>query len=320
MLDIKAIREDPEPFREGPRPPQPRRGGRRAARRRRAPARADRPRARRCAPRRTRRRRRSAAPQGDEKQAADRRGRQGQRRAQGAGAPSWRRPRPSSPICSRHPQRPARQRARRLHRRGRRGGAPPPASPRRSTSSRATTWRWASCSGVLDIERGVAHAAARASSTCWATSCCVQFALVRHAMDILTAKGFMPVIPPVLVREEAMYGTGFLPTDAAQHLRDARGRPVPGGHGRGAARRAAHGRDPGRGRPAACATPATPRASAARPARYGKDLGGMFRVHQFDKVEMFSFTHAGGQLGRARVPRERRGGDRRATSSSRTGS
>ena len=33
-------------------------------------------------------------------------------------------------------------------------------------------------------------------------------------MDILAEKGFVPVIPPVLVREEAMYGTGFLPTDA----------------------------------------------------------------------------------------------------------
>ena len=44
----------------------------------------------------------------------------------------------------------------------------------------------------------------------------VQFALMRHAMDILNEKGFLPVIPPVLVREEAMYGTGFLPTDEAQ--------------------------------------------------------------------------------------------------------
>ena len=41
----------------------------------------------------------------------------------------------------------------------------------------------------------------------------VQFALVRHALDLLTARGFVPVIPPVLVREEAMFGSGFLPTD-----------------------------------------------------------------------------------------------------------
>src|SRR5438034_949202 len=41
----------------------------------------------------------------------------------------------------------------------------------------------------------------------------VQFALMRHAMDILATHGFTPVVPPVLVREEAMYASGFLPTD-----------------------------------------------------------------------------------------------------------
>src|SRR5438094_4264091 len=67
--------------------------------------------------------------------------------------------------------------------------------------------------GVLDTER-----AARTSGSRFVyllgDIVHVQFALVRHALDILTARGFMPVIPPVLVREEAMFGTGFLPTDA----------------------------------------------------------------------------------------------------------
>src|SRR5215211_7938999 len=40
-----------------------------------------------------------------------------------------------------------------------------------------------------------------------------ELALYRFALDRLVAKGFVPVLPPVLVREEAMYGTGFLPTD-----------------------------------------------------------------------------------------------------------
>src|SRR5665648_371352 len=40
----------------------------------------------------------------------------------------------------------------------------------------------------------------------------LQFALVRYGLDIIGAKGFRPVIPPVLVREEAMYGTGFFHT------------------------------------------------------------------------------------------------------------
>ena len=58
-------------------------------------------------------------------------------------------------------------------------------------------------------------------------------------------KGFTPVLPPVLVREEAMYGTGFFPTDARTSTRSIR-RSLPDRHLRGRARRAAHGRDPRR--------------------------------------------------------------------------
>ncbi|HEX5948263.1 MAG TPA: serine--tRNA ligase, partial [Actinomycetota bacterium] len=69
--------------------------------------------------------------------------------------------------------------------------------------------------GVIDLERG-----ARLSGTRFAYllggAAMVQFALVRYCMDRLREKGFVPVIPPVLVREEAMFGTGFLPTDEAQ--------------------------------------------------------------------------------------------------------
>ena len=69
--------------------------------------------------------------------------------------------------------------------------------------------------GVLDTERGARTSGSRFVYLL-GDIVLVQFALVRHALDLLTAKGFTPVIPPVLVREEAMYGTGFLPTDAAQ--------------------------------------------------------------------------------------------------------
>ena len=41
----------------------------------------------------------------------------------------------------------------------------------------------------------------------------VALALYRLALDRLVAKGFTPVLPPVLVREEALYGTGWLPAD-----------------------------------------------------------------------------------------------------------
>jgi seryl-tRNA synthetase len=49
----------------------------------------------------------------------------------------------------------------------------------------------------------------------------LELALVRFVMDRLTAAGFVPMIPPVLVRREAMFGTGFLPTDEQQIFRTA---------------------------------------------------------------------------------------------------
>src|SRR5207248_11543219 len=41
----------------------------------------------------------------------------------------------------------------------------------------------------------------------------LELALYRFALDRLVQRGFVPMLPPVLVREEAMYGTGFLPTE-----------------------------------------------------------------------------------------------------------
>src|SRR5215216_5011939 len=49
----------------------------------------------------------------------------------------------------------------------------------------------------------------------------LELALVRFAVERLTAAGFVPVVPPVLVRREAMFGTGFLPTDEQQIFRTA---------------------------------------------------------------------------------------------------
>jgi len=142
--------------------------------------------------------------------------------------------------------------------------------------------------GVLDTERGARTSGSRFVYL-MGDIVLLQFALVRSAMDILVDKGFMPVIPPVLVREEAMYGTGMLPADEAQIYRTDEDDLYLVG------------------------TAEVPLASlhmgeiideAQLPLRYagystcfrreagtyGKDLGGMFRVHQFDKVEMFSFT------------------------------
>jgi seryl-tRNA synthetase len=114
-------------------------------------------------------------------------------------------------------------------------------------------------------------------------------ALYRFALDRVAAAGFLPVLPPVLVREEAMVGTGFFPTEksniyeleadglfltgtsevalAAMHMSEileADDLPI---------------------RYAGFSTCFRREAGAA-----GKDTRGMFRVHQFNKVEMFVFT------------------------------
>src|SRR5215471_6964214 len=66
--------------------------------------------------------------------------------------------------------------------------------------------------GWFDQERG-----ARLSGTRFVyrmgDAALIELALYRFALDRLVARGFVPVLPPVLVREQAMYGTGFLPTD-----------------------------------------------------------------------------------------------------------
>ena len=142
--------------------------------------------------------------------------------------------------------------------------------------------------GVLDTERGARTSGSRFVYLL-GDIVHVQFALVRHAFDVLEERGFAPVIPPVLVREEAMYGTGFLPTDAVNlyvttedelYLVGTSEVPLAALHIGEILDEAD-----------------LPRLYAGystcfrrEAGTYGKDLGGMFRVHQFDKVEMFAFT------------------------------
>jgi seryl-tRNA synthetase len=117
----------------------------------------------------------------------------------------------------------------------------------------------------------------------------LELALVRWVLEKLRGRGFEPVIPPVLVREQALYGTGFLP-DTEQQIY-------------------ALPEDElflvGTSEVALASLHAEEILEAERlPLRYagfspcfrreagaaGKDTRGIFRVHQFDKVEMFSFV------------------------------
>ena len=118
----------------------------------------------------------------------------------------------------------------------------------------------------------------------------LELALVRWALELLGGKGFEPVIPPVLVREEALYGTGFLPDTEQQIYRAGRRRrstwPARARCRWPRCTRARSSTATG----CRCATRASRPASGARPAPPGRDTRGLFRVHQFDKVEMFSFV------------------------------
>jgi seryl-tRNA synthetase len=117
----------------------------------------------------------------------------------------------------------------------------------------------------------------------------LELALVRYAMDKLIGEGFEPVIPPVLVREEALYGTGFLPDTEQQIYR----LPDDDLYLTGTSEVALASLHRGE----ILAADELPRRYAGFSSCFrreagaaGKDTRGIFRVHQFDKVEMFCFV------------------------------
>lgn len=143
--------------------------------------------------------------------------------------------------------------------------------------------------GILDEERATKISGARFVFL-KNMAVMLQFALVQYVLDLLVQKGFIPLIPPVLVKERAMYGTGFFPVETSQYYKTELDElyligtsEVP-----------------------LCAYHAdelidinklplkyTAFSSCFRreAGSYGKDLGGLFRVHQFDKIEMFIFSN-----------------------------
>jgi seryl-tRNA synthetase len=142
--------------------------------------------------------------------------------------------------------------------------------------------------GILDTERGARTSGSRFVYLL-GDIVHVQFALVRHAMDVLAGHGFTPVIPPVLVREEAMYGTGFLPTDEVNIYVTTEDELYLVGTSEVPLAAFRMGEIVNEAElPILYAGYST--CFRREAGSYGKDLGGMFRVHQFDKVEMFAFT------------------------------
>jgi seryl-tRNA synthetase len=140
--------------------------------------------------------------------------------------------------------------------------------------------------GRFDMERAARISGARFGYVI-GDAARVAMALYQFALDHLVEAGFTPVIPPVLVREEAMYGTGFFPTDRSNiYALEADGLYLTGTS------------------EVALAALHTGEKLEQLPLRYtgfstcfrresgaaGKDTRGMFRVHQFNKVEMFVFV------------------------------
>jgi len=142
--------------------------------------------------------------------------------------------------------------------------------------------------GLIDMEAGAKLSGSRFAYV-KGDLVLLELALVRYALDVVRGEGHEPVVPPVLAREEALYGTGFLPGDRdqiyeipkddlflvgtsevslaslhADEILDAERLPI---------------------RYAGFSTCFRREAGAA-----GRDTRGIFRVHQFDKVEMFSFV------------------------------
>ena len=138
---------------------------------------------------------------------------------------------------------------------------------------------------AIDIERGAKVSGAR-SYYLTGPGALLELALVNYAISLAVKSGFTPMIPPVLVKPEAMEGTGFLGQAAENvyHLKEDELYLV----GTSEVALAAFHMDeildqlPVR---YAGYSPCFRREAGS----YGKDTRGIIRVHQFEKVEMFTF-------------------------------
>ena len=141
--------------------------------------------------------------------------------------------------------------------------------------------------GLVDSERAGRNSGSRFAYL-MGPAVRLEFALVQFAFDILEEHSFVPVVPPVLVREEMMVDAGFFPTDRHQVYEIAGDDLFLIGTSEVALAGLHRGerleRDSLPVRYAGFSSCFRREAGT-----YGKDTRGIFRVHQFDKVEMFSF-------------------------------
>lgn len=140
---------------------------------------------------------------------------------------------------------------------------------------------------LLDIERGVKVAGSR-SYYLKRELALLEFAIIQYAMETLVKEGFVPMVPPILLNRKIMEGAGYIPqgedeiykTQDDTYLAGTAEQPLAGYHMddiliekvlplRYVGFSSCFRREAG---------------------SYGKDVKGILRVHQFDKVEMFSYT------------------------------
>ncbi len=141
--------------------------------------------------------------------------------------------------------------------------------------------------GWIDMARGARLSGSRFAYR-FGDVALTEMALYRFVLDRLTGKGFMIVLPPILAGERAMYGTGFLPTEESNLYRlDKDDLYLTGTSEVGLAGIHTDERLEEVELPAKYVGYTTNFRREAGAA--GKDTRGMFRVHQFDKVEMYVF-------------------------------
>ncbi|MCH8990675.1 MAG: serine--tRNA ligase, partial [Acidobacteria bacterium] len=142
--------------------------------------------------------------------------------------------------------------------------------------------------GVIDIERAT-KISGSGFGIIKGRLALLEFALVRWAFDVLSGYGFEPVLPPVLVREEALFGTGFFPADRDQvysvgeddlYLAGTSEVPLAAMHGD-------EFLDPEEFPIRYAGFSTCFRVEAGT---YGKDTRGLVRLHQFNKVELVTVT------------------------------
>lgn len=143
--------------------------------------------------------------------------------------------------------------------------------------------------GIIDVPR-----AAKVSGTrfCYlkGAGVALEFALIQYALKTLSKEGFTPVVPPVLITKESMAGMGYLEHGGEENMYvlDDDGLVLVGTSEQSIG--PMHIGEILDEKKLPLRYMGFSSCFRKEAGAYGKDTRGIFRVHQFDKVEMFSFT------------------------------